>query len=169
MKFRDYDKYEVLEDGRIWSYNTNRFLKPSTNHRGYQQVCLVDKEGKRKWYLVHRVIYEAVSGEPIPECMQVNHIDECKTNNQKSNLNLLTPKQNINWGSGIERSSKSRKKSLTNNQKISKAVGAFKNDELIMTFPSTMECERQGFNSGNVAACCRGKLQHYKCYTWKYI
>ena len=169
MKFRDYDKYEVLEDGRIWSYNTNRFLKQSTNNRGYQQVCLVDKEGKRKWYLVHRLIYEAVSGEPIPEGMQVNHIDECKTNNQKSNLNLLTHKQNINWGTGIERSAKSRKKALTNNPKISKSVGAFKDGELIMVFPSTMECGRQGFNSGNVAACCIGKLQHYKGYTWKYI
>ena len=71
--------------------------------------------------------------------------------------------------SGLALLSKSRKKSLTNNQKISKAVGAFKNDELIMTFPSTMECERQCFNIGNVAACCRGKLQHYKGYTWKYI
>ena len=169
MKFRDYDNYEIYEDGRIYSYFTNKFLKPVTMPNGYQNVVLVDNEGKNKMYLLHRIVYESFTGEPIPEGMQVNHIDECKTNNKKSNLNLLTPKQNINWGSGIERSSKSRKKTLTNNPKISKAVGAFKNNELIMTFPSTMECGRQGFNSGNVAACCRGKLQHYKGYTWKYI
>ena len=30
-KFRDYDKYEVFEDGRIWSYKSKKFLKPIGN------------------------------------------------------------------------------------------------------------------------------------------
>ena len=48
MKFRDYSNYEVYEDGRIWSYLRNKFLKPQTVKGGYQQVCLTDNEGKRK-------------------------------------------------------------------------------------------------------------------------
>ena len=50
-KFRNYDNYEVYEDGRIGSYRKNKFLKPQTNNKGYQLVGLVDNEGKKKSYL----------------------------------------------------------------------------------------------------------------------
>ena len=164
MKFRDYSKYEVYEDGRIWSYKTKRFLKPGTTKDGYQTVCLFNDNGNKKWYLVHRVIYEAFTGEPIPKGYDINHIDENKENNSRSNLELLTHKQNINYGSGIERSAKAKI-----NGKSSKQVGAFKNGELVMVFKSTMEAGRQGFNQGNVAACCRCKLKKYKGFSWKYL
>lgn len=157
MTFRDYSNYEVYEDGRIWSYNTNSFLKPKTNKGGYQTVRLADDNGKTKLYLLHRVVYETFSCKPIPPLMQVNHIDERKDNNSISNLNLMTPKENSNWGSGIERAAKSR----------SKKVGAFKNGELIFTFPSTVEARRNGFNS--VSACCRGEQKTHKGYTWRYL
>lgn len=81
-KFRNFDKYEVYEDGRIWSYKYKKFLKLATLPSGYQIVSLSDNEGKIKNYLVHRVVYESVTGEPIPEGMQVNHINECKTDNR---------------------------------------------------------------------------------------
>lgn len=173
-KFRDFEKYEVYSDGRIWSYLTNKFLKPSTDKQGYQIVSLSDNEGKVKKYLVHRVIYESVTGEPIPKGMQCNHINECKSDNRFCNINLLTPKQNINWGTCIERSAKAHSKVLTNNKKISKAVGAFKDEKLVMTFPSTQEAGRQGFGQGAVAACCRNCYSRegnnfYKGYTWKYL
>lgn len=163
--FKNFTKYEVYDDGRIWSYSRNKFLKPQTHSNGYQLVYLSDNEGKIKWYQVHRIVYESVTGNPIPEGLQVNHIDEDKTNNHISNLNLMTPKQNTNWGTCIKR----RTKALTNNTKISKAVGAFKDGKLVMTFPSTMEAERNGFDSGNVCACCNGKRKTHKGYEWKYI
>lgn len=176
-KFRNFEKYEVFDDGRIWSYKSNKWLKPTTMKNGYQQVALSDNEGNIKMYLLHRVIYEAVTGEPIPPNMQVNHIDENKVNNVKSNLNLMTPKENTNWGSGIERRAKAMTnnqkllKSLTNNKKLSKQVGAFKNGELILTFPSINEAHRQGFKKGNVCACCNGVKSYktYKGYEWRYI
>ena len=108
-KFRDYDNYEVYDDGRIWSYSHKKWLKPQTNKKGYQTVYLYDNEGKRKFFFLHRVVYETFSGEPIPEGMQVNHINEDKMDNRFfENLNLMTPKQNTNWGSGIERCRKAR-------------------------------------------------------------
>lgn len=169
-KFRDFNKYEVFEDGKIYSYKSKKFLKPKLEKDSYQRVGLYDNEGKRKWYFVHRVIYEAVSGEPIPEGMQVNHINEDKTDNRFfENLNLMTPKENINWGTGIERCAKARI-----NGKHSKAVGAFKDGKLVLSFPSTMEAQRQGFNHGNVSACCRKCFNKpgnnkYKGFEWKYI
>ena len=171
--YKDFTKYEVYEDGKIWSYKTNRFLKPVTNHNGYQQVGLVDNEGKRKTYFVHKVVYEAVTSEPIPEGMQCNHINEDKTDNRFCNLNLLTPKQNVNWGTCIERRAKTHSKA-NKNGKLSKQVGAFKDGELVLVFPSTREAQRQGFNQGAVAACCRNCYMRegnniYKGYEWRYI
>lgn len=173
--FRDYSNYEVYEDGRIWSYKTNKFLKPCTNKNGYQRVTLTDNEGKIKRYLLHRVVYESVTSEPIPEGMQCNHINEVKTDNRFENLNLLTPKENSNFGTRNTRLSKAMtnnqklSKSLTNNPRISKAVGAFKNDELIMVFPSTQEARRNGFSQSAVAACCRCESKTHKGYEWRYI
>ena len=162
--FKDFTKYEVYEDGRIWSYKTKRFLKPITEKNGYQRVQLTDNEGNIKTYLVHRVVFEAVSGEPIPEGMQCNHINECKSDNRFCNINLLSPKDNTNWGTGIERCAKSKRKQ----------VGAFKNGKLVLTFKSTRAAGRNGFGQGNVAACCRNCFNRpgnnvYKGYEWKYI
>lgn len=168
--FKNYSNYEVYEDGRIWSYKSNKFLKPTTNKNGYQQVLLYDNEGRRKMYYLHRVVYESVSGEPIPEGMQVNHINEDKTDNRFfENLNLLTPKENTNFGTRNERITKARI-----NGKLSKQVGAFQNNELVLVFPSTREAGRNGFNQGNVAACCRNSYIRegnnvYKGFVWKCI
>lgn len=162
--FRNYQNYEVYEDGRIWSYKSNKWLKPQTNNKGYKLVGLIDNDGKRKHYLVHRVVYESVTGEPIPECYEVNHIDERKDNNMRSNLELVSHNENCNLGTRKERSAKAR-----TNGNGSKSVGAFKNNKLIMTFPSTMEAQRSGFHHSAVGKCCNGKWTHYKGYEWRYI
>ena len=163
--FRDFTKYEVYPDGKIWSYSHKKWLKPQTRKDGYQQVNLSDNDGKIKKYQVHRVVWEAVTGEPIPKSMQINHRNEIKTDNRFfENLELVTPKENVNFGSRNERCAKANR-----NGKCSKQVGAFKNNELVLVFPSTKEAGRQGFDQGAVSKCCNFKLPHYKGYTWKYI
>ena len=174
MMFRDFNKYEVYEDGRIWSYSHNKWLKPGTNKYGYQQVCLTDNLGKRKMYMVHRVVWEAVTGSPIPEGYEINHISENKTENMISNLELLSHKENMNYGTRNVRAGKAISKANKNNIKLSKKVGAFKEGELVMTFQSTAEAGRQGFNQGNVWACCRNCFNRpgnnkYKGFEWKFI
>ena len=158
--FRNYSNYEVFDDGRIYSYKTKKFLKPRTQKNGYQVVCLYDNEGNMKQYLLHRVIYESVTGKPIPKCMQINHINEDKTDNRFfENLNLMTPKQNSNYGTRNYRVSKA----------LSKQVGAYKDGELVMTFQSTQEASRQGFCQARISDCCNGKRKTHKGFTWRYI
>ena len=163
-KFRNYDKYEIYEDGRIFSYWTNKFLKQETTKCGYQRVRLVDNEGKQKRYQVHRIVYETFSGSPIPEGMQCNHISEDKSDNRFCNINLLTPKENCNWGSRNSRVAKAN-----TNGKCSKQVGAFKNGKLMFTFPSAKEGGRNGFDQGHISACCRGESKTHKGYEWRYL
>ena len=167
--FRDFTKYEIYEDGRIWSYKRNKFLKPQTTKDGYQQVVLFDNEGKPKTYRLHRVVWEAVTGEPIPENLEINHISEIKTENFFENLQLISHKENVNFGTRNSRARKSISKALTNNKKLSKAVGAFKDGKLVFTFPSTSEAQRQGFKKSHISACCRGDEKTHKGYEWRYI
>lgn len=184
MTFRDYSNYEVYEDGKIWSYKRNKFLTPIIRKDGYQEVNLYDNNGKMKKYKLHRVVYEAVTGEPIPNNLQCNHINECKYDNRFCNINLMTPKQNTNWGTRNERAAKAiskantnnkkLSKSLTNNPKKSKPVGAYRNGELVMTFPSLSEAGRDGFNFGNISMCCRNCYKRegnnvYKGFEWRYL
>lgn len=168
-KFRQYDNYEIYEDGRIWSYKSKKWLKPSTNNKGYQLVTLSDNEGKQKKYLLHRIVYETFSGSPIPNNLQCNHISEDKMDNRFCNINLMTCKQNLNYGTRNLRAGKSLTKVLTNNKKLSKVVGAFKDGKLIFTFPSTQEAKRQGFCSSAIVRCCNGKRKTHKGFEWRYI
>ena len=165
--FKDYTKYEVYPDGKIWSYSQKKWLKPFTRKDGYQQISLVDNNGNKKYYYLHRIVWEAVTGEPIHKGYEINHISEVKTENFFENLQLLSHKQNLNYGTRNLRASKTK----TNGVR-SKQVGAFnKNGELVMTFPSTAECGRQGFNQSAVAACCRGVKNYktHKGFEWRYI
>ena len=92
------DLYDVSNFGRVRSlkYGKIRILKLFKPKDGYLQVQLW-KNHNYKNYKVHRLVYEAFNG-PIPEGMQVNHINEDKTDNQLENLNLMTPKENCKWG-----------------------------------------------------------------------
>ena len=167
-KFRNYSNYEIYTDGKIWSYKYKKFLKPATTKNGYQIVQLSDNEGKAKMYYVHRLVAQAFIENPnnLP-C--VNHKDENKQNNSVENLEWCTHKYNWNYGTCIERCAKARI-----NGKRSKSVGAFKDGKLVITFPSTNEAQRQGFNQSNVSACCRNCYNRegnniYKGYEWRYL
>ena len=47
--------YAATEDGRIWSYRSKKFLKPSKDRYSYLYVNLY-KDGVRKTYRIHRLI-----------------------------------------------------------------------------------------------------------------
>lgn len=94
-----YEDYSITEDGKVYSHLSGRFLKSRINKYGYEQLSL-----KGKTALVHRLVAEVYLPN-IDKNLQVNHIDGCKTNNNKSNLEWCTAKQNINhsWETGLSK------------------------------------------------------------------
>ena len=134
-------------------------------------------------YYLHRVVWEAVTGKQIPDEMQINHRSEVKTENMISNLELVSPKENCNFGTRNSRiaNNTNRSKAISKAKKgiIPKAnppkqVGAFKYGKLVMVFTSTKEAGRQGFNQGAVSRCCRNCFNRegnnvYNGFEWKYI
>lgn len=162
-----WENYQVSNFGRLMNLNfrgtgKNKFMKPSKNSKGYFQVHL-SKNGKRKMFKVHRLVAEAFI--PNPDNLPfVNHKDEDKTNNSVENLEYCTHEYNCNYGTRIERIVKKQ-----TNGKRSKIVLQFTlSGEFIREWPSTMECERNGYYHGNVGACCRGEKPYYKGYIWRY-
>lgn len=168
--YKNFSNYEIFEDGRIWSKYSNKFLKPFTRKDGYQSVCLYDNEGKYHMTRLHKVIYCAVNGLwNLPRCYEIHHLDENKCNNQIGNLLLCSHQENCNHGTRNERIAKALKGKFINHPEKSKRVGAFKDDVLVMAFPSTREAHRNGYDNSSVSKCCRGKKKTHKGYEWKYL
>lgn len=89
------DIYYITKDGKVFSGKTNDFMKLGDNGRGYKNVSL-KLDGVRKWKkaYVHRLVASAYIGE-IKEGMEVDHVDGCKSNNELSNLRIVTRLENI--------------------------------------------------------------------------
>lgn len=140
-----------------------KILTSGINQYGYCQVELY-KNSIGKNYYVHRLVWSAFNGQ-IPEGLQVNHKNEIKTDNRLSNLNLMTPKENTNWGTGIERCHNQ----LINGKKSKTVLQYDLQDNLIKEFPSIMQAHRElGFSQGNINKCCKGKRKTAYGYKWKY-
>ena len=59
--YKDFRKYEVYENGRIWSYKSKKWLKPATTTNEYQQVHLSYNEGKKKTYQLHNISLKEIN------------------------------------------------------------------------------------------------------------
>lgn len=96
------DDYVVSNYGRIKRVRNSsnskagHTLKPLTQRNGYLKVNLYDG-GTMHRVPVHRLVAAAFIG-PRPEGLQVNHIDGDKKNNHISNLEYVTPSENIRHG-----------------------------------------------------------------------
>lgn len=165
--------YEVSNLGRIRRIHKARgtkcgILKEGTTKSGYSIVVLSIK-GKTNSKFVHRLVAEAFLENPnhLPE---VNHKDENPKNNEISNLEWVSSKENNNWGNHIKRVSLSN----TNNPKCSKPIIRIK-DGISKKFPSIKEaarwCRNNGFPkaaSSSISNCCSGKVRSAYGAEWKF-
>ena len=87
--------YKINNYGEVLSLRSNKILKPNNNGIGYLIIQLC-KNGKRKNYLIHRLVAEHFLDNPnnLPE---VNHKDEDKSNNFVNNLEWCKHKYNMNY------------------------------------------------------------------------
>ena len=164
--------YQVSDQGRVKSLERNiphwrggeriqkeRILKQSVIGGGYLKVVLC-AGGKRKMFLVHRLVCEAFHENPENK-LDVNHINENKTDNRACNLEWSTRRENINHGTRNERVAKAQ----------SKPVGQYTLDgDLVKVWPSATEAQRQtGFGKGNISQAANGKFKQAYGFIWKYV
>ena len=146
--------YEVSNLGRVRSLErtviskngvtkkvSGKILKPMVN-RGYLMVTLCKNGIVRNCY-IHRLVSTAFLPNPDKK-PQVNHLSEDKLNNSVENLEWCTAKENINYGTGIKRSSEKRSKPVL-------CV------ELNQIFPSLTDAARQlRLSVGNISCVLTG-------------
>ena len=153
--------YEVSDTGLVRSlkFGKTRILKPRKRRDGYLSVMLC-KDSKYKIMFVHRLVASAFI--PNPQNLDtVNHKNEDKHNNNISNLEWMTLADNQNYGTRNKRIAEAHSKQV---QQLDKKTG-----ELLATFPSIQEAERQtGIADSNICSCCRGKLKSAGGYRWSY-
>ena len=89
-----FSSYAANKNGVILSLKSEKILEMKKNRGGYLSFVISDKKlEKPKDYLQHIFVYEVFKGM-IPRCIQVDHINEIKSDNRVKNLQLLTPQKN---------------------------------------------------------------------------
>lgn len=84
--------YLVSRDGRLWSENVRRLLKPGLNKPGYHYFNL-RQDGNTKPFALHRLVAEAFV-RPIEPSEVVDHINGDQLDNRLENLRITTRSKN---------------------------------------------------------------------------
>ncbi len=157
VKIDGFEEYEVSNLGKVRNMKNGRILKPYLNQSGYLRHCLCENN-KRKYLFLHKIIATAFIDNP-EEKPCVNHIDENKLNNDLSNLEWCTVKENNIHGTRMKRIA----------EKLSKKVVQLDlNDNVLNIFESMTQAEQEtGTSAGNISRCCNGKLKSAGGFKWR--
>jgi len=139
--------YDVSDKGRIYSYYSNKFLRPDETIYGYLQIILC-KNGEKFKKLIHRLVAEEFIPNPegLPE---VHHIDECKSNNKVSNLQWVSSAYNTAFS------------------KAEHYVLYGPNDERLEIYNLRKYARNNSLNYGSLRNVANGIINSYMGYTRK--
>ena len=168
-----WENYQVSNLGKIMSLNYNHtgkaeLMTPVDNSAGYLTVHL-SKNKISKTFNVHRLVAETflenpenkpcinhkIEGDEGKKINMVIFNEDGSIDKERTSIEWATYEENNNYGTRTERTSK-------------RVLQLTLTGELIKEWESTRECERNGFYSSNVSACCNGKLPHYKGFRWMF-
>lgn len=154
--------YEVSDQGNVKSLGRvimtstgprkvkDRLLKPKRNSNGYLQVALF-KAGKRKEFLVSRLVAEAFCEKP-EGCNITNHKDCDISNNWASNLEWTTDLGNV-------------RHAIAHHRRPARPVLRESDNKF---YPIMQMVEEDGYSASAVCQVCRGKLKTHRGDRFRY-
>lgn len=145
--------YWVSNLGRVKS--KRKILKPINSE--YLKVGL-SKNGIQTTKYIHRLVAETFLGKSD---LQVNHKDENKHNNCVDNLEWITFKENMNYGTKQDRESLIKTKYNVLQYDL--------DGNLIKKWFNLREIiQNTNYKKSNIQYCCLGKNKTAYGYIWKY-
>lgn len=147
---KEYPLYSVSTEGRIRKNSNRKILNPTQKPTGYMQVNLFMSDGRRKKEYVHRLV--ALTFIPNPNHLpEVNHIDRVRDNNNVTNLEWVTRRENI--------AKSTRPRSVYVRGISGEDMGVFK------TIGDA--CLALGLTDSNVSACLHGRQKTHKGFVFR--
>lgn len=146
-----------------------KMLTPTRWQHGYLGVMLYGKGGHKrrgfKMFSVHRLVAEAFVDNPHGYD-EVNHLDECKTNNRADNLEWCDRTYNVRYGTGIERGHK-----IIGELRRKPIIQMDMQGNVLREWGSLAEIEQEtGMSKSNICNCCKKhkRYSHAYGYRWEY-
>lgn len=159
------DRYKITPSGLVISlpkklgygaYTRERILKPSKTLCGYVSFCIRSDKNKKKNFLLHRLLAESFipNQENKP---YVNHKDGNKLNNNLSNLEWVTAKENSQhaWDNRLQISTDKMKNqaklNILKTRKVNRKLSFKTAEEIRDRYLSTNISQRKLAKEYNVA------------------
>lgn len=139
-----FSRYHVTEDGEVIELSSGRTLPQHTRDNGYLGIShLVADDGSFRQRTVHSLVADTYIPNPgnLPE---VNHKDEDKTNNHRSNLERCTRQYNAEY-------------SLAKEFKLISPQG-----NVVTVFNLAKFCRDNNLNKANLYKVCKGIRRSHK-------
>ena len=151
------DNFAISNKGNLKNIRNGRILKQTINSRGYYQ-CNVSQDGAKKSLRIHRLVGLLFVSNPENK-PYINHIDGDKLNNDTSNLEWVTAKEN---------DSHARKNGLKKGNRPIKSSSIYSGEEFV--FYSIGEASSVlGINKGSIHKVLSGKYRQTKGFRFEYL
>ena len=160
-KIEGYERYSVSDGGEVRNDETGKILKPCKNKVGYYKVQLngiqIDLQ------VIVAKAFPEICGEWFEGC-HVNHIDEDKSNNKATNLNITTPAANCHWGTR-------NKRKTENGSGIKRTIYQYDADGNLVGIWDTQSLASRvlKINQTNISRCLYGVYNTAGGYKWSYV
>lgn len=164
---KETNELEVSNLGNVRNTKTKHIYAGGKAINGYIMIHYRPK-GKDKYLhlLVHRLVAEAFIDNPNNYPV-VNHKDEDKTNNKVDNLEWMTQKDNVNYGSWKERRIATMKNKLKKSKYLYRTYDI--NNKLIKEYETQAECAKDTHVSNTLIQNIRNTNEMYKNIYYKRV
>ena len=170
-------RYAVDTKGNVFSLRNSHSKQRETPLKlkyrrcpgGYLSVRLFDGCNYVAWR-VHRLVADTYIPNPN-DLPQVNHINGDKDDNRVSNLEWLSPGDNVAhaYVLGLKKAPRSRLGQFNELHPGSRPIRQLSlSGELLQVFPSIQEAGRKGFHMSNVVSALKGRLRTSQGFRWEY-